>query len=298
MSHATPRPRRWWIAFLLNALFPPIGYAYVGAWMMVAGTVVGVIAGAVALNEWTLDQPPGVYGLGQSGMMGGSLVVLTLLGAHAAWMARRAPAKTGSPGRHAALYIAPWLFLFGANALYGAYGPHPTYVMSSSHMSPGLQPDDIVIVEGARAACGADVQAGDVVVFRRPNVAEPMTHRIVAGPGQTVGMAGGRLVIDGKPVAREPKGSVALDGVAGRATEFQETLPNGATYRTYDLGPNAALDNLPARTVPAGSWYLMGDNRDNAQDSRVFGPVAGKDICAVALKIVSAKDKRRVGQRP
>jgi signal peptidase I len=42
----------------------------------------------------------------------------------------------------------------------------------------------------------------------------------------------------------------------------------------------------------------MGDNRDNAADSRVFGPVADRDVCAVVRKIVWSKDKSRVGREP
>jgi signal peptidase I len=111
-------------------------------------------------------------------------------------------------------------------------------------------------------------------------------------------MQEGLLIIDGKPVPRRALGSIALPDTAVRATEVEETLAGGARYRTYDLGVDGPLDNVAAKTVPAGSWYLMGDNRDNAADSRTFGPVPGRDVCAVALKVVYAKDKSRVGRRP
>lgn len=294
-----PRPRRWWIALILNALFPPVGYAYAGAWKMVAVTVVGVMVGAVALNEWTLASPPGVYAYGLDGLLIGAAALAAVLGLHAAWLAWRAPARGGRPSRLALLYIAPWALLFVANGLYSAYGPHPTYNITSDSMSPTLRPKDIVMVDGARADCGRKrLEAGDVVVFRKAGSAAPYVRRIVAGPGQTVAMQQGLLVIDGRPVPRRALGSVAAPGLPVRATEVEETLPNGRRYRTYDLGPDGGLDNVPGKTVPAGSWYLMGDNRDNAADSRTFGPVPGSDICAVALKIVYAKDKARVGRQP
>lgn len=294
-----PRPRRWWIALILNALFPPVGYAYAGAWKMVALTVVIVMAGAVALNAWTLASPPGVYAYGLDGLLIGAAVAAAVFGLHAAWLAWRAPARGGRPSRLALLYIAPWALLFVANMIYGSYGPHPTYTMSSASMEPTLRDGDIVMVEGARANCGrGDLVPGDVVVFRRPGQAAPYMHRIVAGPGQTVAMQDGLLMIDGKSVAARAHGSVAVAGTALRATEIEEVLSNGRRYRTYDLGPRGPLDQLAATTVPAGSWYLMGDNRDNAADSRVKGPVPSADICAVALKVVYAKDKSRVGRRP
>lgn len=294
-----PRPRRWWIALILNALFPPVGYAYAGAWKMVAATVAVVLAGAVALNQWTLASPPGVYAYGLHGILVGAGLLAALFGLHAAWLAHRAPPKGGRPSRLILLYVAPWLALFAANGLYNAYGPHPTYNMTTASMEPTLRSGDIFMAEGARARCGrADVRSGEVVVFRRPGSAAPFVHRVVAGPGQTVAMQDGLLILDGRPVARRALGSVALPGAATRATEVEETLPNGRRYRIYDLGPNGELDRIAATTIPAGSWYLLGDNRDNAADSRVFGPVPTRDVCAVALKIVSAEDKTRVGRTP
>lgn len=294
-----PRPRRWWIALILNALFPPVGYAYAGAWKMVAVTVVGAMAAAVALNEWTLASPPGVYAYGLNGLLIGAAVTAGVLGLHAAWLAWKAPARGGRPSRLALFYILPWVALFVANMLYGAYGPHPTYNITSSALEPTLKPGDIVMVRGARAECGkVTPKVGDVVVFRKPGEAAPYMHRVVAGPGQTVAMVDSVLTIDGTPVARRPMGSVYMPNTPLRVTEFEETLPNGARHRIYDFGPDGELDRVRATTLPAGSWYLMGDNRDNAADSRMFGPVAGRDICAVALKVVYAEDRTRVGRRP
>lgn len=296
---AAPRPRRWWIALILNALFPPIGFAYVGAWRLVVATVVVLLGGTIALNFWTLANPPGVYVFGQNGVLYGALALGLTLGAHAAWLAPRAPSRSGRTGPLALLYIAPWFVLFVGNLIYNSYGPHPTYVMSSGSMEPTFGQRDIVIVDGARASCGeTEAKVGDVVVFRRPGTAEPLMHRIVAGPGQVVAMKDSLLMIDGVAVRREAKGSVATPGSAALATEIEETLPNGRRHRILDFGPGEALDNVPPATVPAGSWYVMGDNRDSAADSRTFGPVAAGDVCAVARKIVWSKDKTRVGREP
>ncbi len=294
-----PRPRRWWIALILNVIFPPIGYAYAGAWKTAAAAVALIMAGTVAANFWTLAYPPGVYMFGQNGVLYGALALGGALGVHAAAIARSAPARGGRPSRLALLYILPWAVLFVANLLYSAYGPHPTYVMSSGSMEPTLRQGDILIVDGARAECGvAGAKPGDVVVFRRPGAAEPLVHRIVAGPGQTVEMLQSLLVIDGKPVRRWALGSQTTPELAVRATEVEEVLPNGARHTIYDIGTGAELDNVAPVTVPPGAWYVMGDNRDNAADSRVFGPVADRDVCAVVRKIVWSKDKSRVGREP
>ena len=49
---------------------------------------------------------------------------------------------------------------------------------------------------------------------------------------------------------------------------YRETLPNGVSYDTLDLTPNSIGDNTREFVVPAGHYFMMGDNRDNSTDSR------------------------------
>lgn len=297
MSEPAPRarPRRWWLALLLNLIVPPTGYAYVGSWTAVWVTFGAVVLGSVAASEWTLLHPPGIYAFGDQGLLVSAAVGAVLLGVHAAWMATRAAPRTGTS--RAINYVAPWFLLLVLNLVLKAFWPYPVYTASTESMLPTLSREDFVLAEGARASCGETrPKPGDVVVYRRD--ALPYLARVVAGPGQTVGLHEGLLAIDGKAVARRALGSVPVAGLAVRATVVEETLPGGARYRTYDLGPDGPLDEIAPTTVPAGSWYLMGDSRDNSADLRSFGPVKGAEVCAVVIKIVTHKDKSRVGQKP
>ena len=125
----------------------------------------------------------------------------------------------------------------------------------------------------------------------------PYVKRVVAGPGQRVQMKAGVLIVDDIPVLQVEVG--VQDMAFGLpATVIQETLPNGATYLTWDYGPDSQFDNSGPIIVPEASWFTLGDNRDNSIDGREFGPTPTSDLCGTAVRIVQSTDPKRVGMRP
>lgn len=124
---------------------------------------------------------------------------------------------------------------------------------------------------------GSQPNRGDVVVFRLPkDDSTDYIKRVIGLPGDRVRMVDGLLHINGQPVKRERISDYIETEETERATRvkrWRETLPNGVTYTTLDLIDNGFYDNTQEYVVPAGHFFMMGDNRDNSTDSRVLSQV-------------------------
>ena len=130
---------------------------------------------------------------------------------------------------------------------------------------------------------GSDPKRGDVAVFKVPtDNSTDYVKRVIGLPGDTVQMNGGELYINGKKVERKPLMSASKDVGAGLSdvfTTYEETLPNGVTHLIQvkkDAEP--LMNNTVPFVVPQGEFFMMGDNRDNSSDSRVWGPVPAENL--------------------
>ncbi|HZO45303.1 MAG TPA: signal peptidase I [Xanthobacteraceae bacterium] len=129
---------------------------------------------------------------------------------------------------------------------------------------------------------------GDIVVYISP--ANPNTryvHRLIGMPGDRIQMLDGHLHINGQPVKRVQVDKYVSGGQPLK--QWSETLPNGVTHRTLDIMDKGFYDNTPVYIVPDGHYFMMGDNRDNASDSRIKsgGPVPRDNLVGSVIFCLS-----------
>ncbi|MDE1991289.1 MAG: signal peptidase I [Rhizobiaceae bacterium] len=120
---------------------------------------------------------------------------------------------------------------------------------------------------------GSDPKRGDVVVFRfPPNPEVDYIKRVIGLPGDRIQVKNDILYINGQAVPREPHGTFASDYSQEPGDDipvYSERLPDtGKVYDTLDLSPTSRGDNTQEYVVPPGNFFMMGDNRDNSDDSR------------------------------
>jgi len=116
-----------------------------------------------------------------------------------------------------------------------------------------------------------DPALGDVVVFPQPDrPRRPLIKRVVAVPGDTIAIEAKQLLRNGAPV--EEPWAVFSD---------PQVWPNDQTTPPS----RRARDSLPATPIPPDSIFCLGDNRDESQDSRVFGTIPRSDLRGRAVLI-------------
>ncbi len=266
-----------WLAVLLTAFLPGTGHLYAGR----VGKGWALWLGGLAV-VWL----PLLLGAGRT--LRGTLLVL--LAGLAYWVflmvsaARHARgARGGGLGsrRWIAVLALAFCQIVVGNLLIRFWLPLRGFKIPSGSMEPTLLVGDFLIAD--QTAWGLrELRRGDLVIHESAEVpGRSFLKRVVALPGEVIEIRDKRVFIDGEPI--EEPWAAHSDG------------------RTYPASPATPppfgnRDQYGPETVPEGTLFLLGDNRDNSNDSRFHGPVDRSLVFGRPLYIYWSTDRDRIGR--
>jgi signal peptidase I len=135
-----------------------------------------------------------------------------------------------------------------------------------------------------------DPRRGDIVVLYSPADGVRLVKRIVGIPGDRIAMRGDRLIVNGREIAYRPLRATAIPGYDPPPSPpvlALEDLPDRDHAVMIKPG-TAALRSFAPLVVPDGDYFVMGDNRDESADSRVFGFVPRDAIVGRATAVAAS----------
>ncbi|HRI17388.1 MAG TPA: signal peptidase I [Burkholderiaceae bacterium] len=197
------------------------------------------------------------------------------------------------------------------------------FKIPSGSMIPTLLIGDLILVNkyhygvrlpviNKKIIANNDPQRGDVMVFRFPrDTSIDYIKRVVGVPGDEVSYRAQRLYINGQEVPREalpdyydedsmryvPQFKETLGKVAHRIIVNPRALPIYSGDRPFPFRENCnySVEGLTCK-VPQGYYFMMGDNRDNSEDSRFWGFVPDENIVGKAFFVwMNFGNPKRIG---
>jgi len=274
-EHPMPeyKPRNAFVAFLLSLFFPGLGQIYNGQ----LGK--GIIFFALSTSSFV------VFGLSRwvtsfSGLVSFAITVAVL----EIWFATDAIIFAKRQQRYIPKPINKWYYhlliaifmivLPPITNLRGTLGIQ-AYKTPSGANEPTLMMGDWMMAD-TKMYKKTDPKCGDIIVFNRDGGI--YLYRVVGVPGDNIEVVNDIVSVNGKA----SKTVYIQAGTSNdySTSEYEEILPNGHKHGIYlsKVAFEGMKNNVSSGIIPPNKYYVLGDNRDNAMDSRYKGFVDKADI--------------------
>jgi signal peptidase I len=171
-------------------------------------------------------------------------------------------------------------------------------------MNPTILEGDLIFVDKAaydlripltlhRLAKWSDPKRGDIVICFSPEDGMRLVKRVIGLPGDTIEMRNNTLFLNGEPVVYTRIGlkykEIPSSELPVRCVLATEDL-DGVSHAVMSIPSIRAMRSFGPVTVPQGSYFVMGDNRDSSRDSRYFGFVDRESIVGKAMGVIGSFD--------
>ena len=136
---------------------------------------------------------------------------------------------------------------------------------------------------------------GDVIVFKTPEDNKTVyIKRLIGLPGDKVEMISNQLFINNKKVKREKVKDDVYSNF--KVEKYKETLNNGKSYDVFESTERVSFydtNSFSEITVPKDHFFVLGDNRDNSQDSRFVGSIPKSNLVGKAVVVLLSFDTEK-----
>ena len=284
--HPAAAPRSPWLAAVLAVLVPGLGHVYAGRARRGAVAYLALVLAVVGFLALSMVAPAGW-------MRVGCLVLIVAAVAAVVVDAFRVARRTRETGFTPRPYHRWYVYLAFAVVMVFVAGPllrawvlrnvAEAYRIPTSSMEPTIRYGDYVL--SAPLPPGDSLRRGMAVVYDGPRGGRYVS-RVAGLPGDTLQMRAKRLYRNG--ARQEEPYALWIDPSADPAAE--EMLWQAEHLVGSPEGYRPTRDNWGPLVVPPGTYFMLSDNRDNAQDSRFTGPIHRDRIIQRPVWIYFSRD--------
>ncbi|MDD2798659.1 MAG: signal peptidase I [Bacteroidales bacterium] len=287
-------PRKKIAALLLSILVPGLGQLYNGQPKKFLIYAIGLLTLLISFNLLELKQYFWIY----ASLLVLLILVIVAIAIESILVAHRTKEFQLRKYNKWYVYLTIVLVWVITSSTIESFFQNNRFIIvkvNSDYGNPTILSNDFLLIDYGYYT-SKQPEYGDLIVLLNPN-GEKNLYRIIGMPNDTLNLENQLVKFATKKSTDTFVSTFTHEGY--ETEEFLETLPNGSKYPIYrNKTPfSAGLATIKDIIVPDDFYYLLGDNRDFAADSRLIGFVSRQQIKGRVLAIYYSKDLSRINKR-